>query len=76
MSMSDCEKCWDTPCTCGWDYRYWEVKQLEDQILVLQAIIDYKKANQNAKLSGPISSNETVDDVNLMNEIRMKRYKK
>lgn len=20
MSMSDCEKCWDTPCTCG--YRY------------------------------------------------------
>jgi hypothetical protein len=21
MSMSDCEKCWETPCTCGWDYR-------------------------------------------------------
>jgi len=21
MSMSDCIKCWDTPCTCGWDYR-------------------------------------------------------
>jgi hypothetical protein len=19
--MSDCEKCWDTPCTCGWGYR-------------------------------------------------------
>ena len=21
MAMSDCEKCWDTPCTCGWEYR-------------------------------------------------------
>jgi len=21
MSMSDCAKCWDTPCTCGWEYR-------------------------------------------------------
>lgn len=21
MSMSDCLKCWNTPCTCGWDYR-------------------------------------------------------
>jgi hypothetical protein len=19
--MSDCEKCWETPCVCGWDYR-------------------------------------------------------
>ena len=21
MAMSDCVKCWDTPCKCGWDYR-------------------------------------------------------
>lgn len=21
MALSDCEKCWDTPCTCGWEYR-------------------------------------------------------
>lgn len=21
MSLSDCEKCWDTPCQCGWEYR-------------------------------------------------------
>jgi hypothetical protein len=21
IRVSDCEKCWDTPCTCGWDYR-------------------------------------------------------
>jgi hypothetical protein len=21
--MSDCVKCWDTPCTCGYDYCEW-----------------------------------------------------
>lgn len=21
MSMSSCEKCWDNPCECGWEYR-------------------------------------------------------
>jgi hypothetical protein len=21
MGMSDCIRCWDTPCTCGYDYR-------------------------------------------------------
>lgn len=23
MGMSDCEKCWETPCSCGWGYRDW-----------------------------------------------------
>ncbi len=21
MGISDCVKCWNTPCTCGWDYK-------------------------------------------------------
>lgn len=21
MALSDCAKCWDTPCTCGYEYR-------------------------------------------------------
>lgn len=21
MALTDCEKCWGTPCTCGWEYR-------------------------------------------------------
>ena len=23
MGFSDCIKCWDTPCTCGWDYKHY-----------------------------------------------------
>jgi len=25
MALSDCDKCWDSPCRCGWDYRDWSV---------------------------------------------------
>ena len=21
MALSDCPKCWDTPCTCGYEYK-------------------------------------------------------
>ncbi len=23
MSLSDCDKCWSTPCSCGYDYKDW-----------------------------------------------------
>ena len=22
MALSDCAKCWNTPCSCGWEYRF------------------------------------------------------
>lgn len=28
MALSDCEKCWDTPCTCGWKYRNYTDEEL------------------------------------------------
>ena len=35
MAMSDCEKCWDTPCSCGYDYRWMSV----DKRLQLASVI-------------------------------------
>jgi hypothetical protein len=28
MALSDCVKCWDTPCSCGYGYRSWSLPQL------------------------------------------------
>ena len=30
MSISDCIVCWDTPCLCGWGYRYYAKKNRID----------------------------------------------
>ena len=36
MSMSDCPKCWDTPCTCGYDYRrYTRAARIKQASVVL-----------------------------------------
>jgi hypothetical protein len=44
VSLSACEKCWDTPCTCGWDYRRWTDEQIAAQRDMLQGILDARAA--------------------------------
>jgi len=33
MSLSDCIKCWNTPCTCGYEYQEYGVENLSEYIL-------------------------------------------
>jgi hypothetical protein len=40
MAMSDCEKCWDTPCECGWEYRNWSKDRLIAMRDMFQQLID------------------------------------
>lgn len=42
MAMSDCIKCWDTPCRCGLGYQEWSEKDLKDQIAMLQKVLESK----------------------------------
>jgi len=35
MAMTDCIKCWDTPCTCGYDYRDYPIKKAANLIAVV-----------------------------------------
>jgi hypothetical protein len=66
LSLSGCAKCWDTPCTCGWDYRHWGVDNLEEHIQILQKILQYKRENPNVIFSG-ICEKDTDGDKDLMN---------
>ncbi len=43
MSMSDCLKCWDTPCRCGWDYKDYTAEQLSNHIA---AITQYRSKEE------------------------------
>ena len=43
MSMSDCVKCWDTPCTCGYEYRKYSKKYRVQQASVVLGISENSK---------------------------------
>ncbi len=61
MSLSDCVKCWDTPCTCGWDYRNYSVEYLKKRKRLFEKIIEFKEQNPNANFS-ECMRDETKDD--------------
>lgn len=42
--FSGCEKCYETPCTCGQGYASLTSEQLEEQIKLLQGLLEKKKA--------------------------------
>ena len=66
MSMSDCVKCWSTPCCCGWDYRGYSEEACLEKIALFQAILDYNKAHPKAVFSRSFSDAETEDDKAIM----------
>jgi hypothetical protein len=46
MAMSDCEKCWDTPCTCGYDYETWDTSKIVELRDVLDALVKRREAGE------------------------------
>jgi hypothetical protein len=36
--MSDCVKCWDTPCTCGWGYKHLTKEQRIERAAVVLGV--------------------------------------
>jgi hypothetical protein len=69
MALSDCIHCWDTPCTCGWDYRNWSIEALEKHAQLFLRILEFKKQSTNLNLSSAFSQPETDDDRRLMEYI-------
>lgn len=38
MAFSDCEKCWETPCECGYDWETYSTAKLDETIRMLQEV--------------------------------------
>lgn len=47
MSLSDCEKCWNTPCTCGYEYKKYSTKRLLELKNVIDKELDYRVKQVN-----------------------------
>lgn len=65
MSLSDCEKCWDTLCTCGWKWRHVPLDDLIRFQRVLGAAIAFRQARPDARFS-MAWGRETADDAAYM----------
>ena len=71
MAMSDCDNCWDTPCTCGFDYISWTDNNINDLIKVLKIVRDFKKENKHE-----IELSEENDIRNAFNNFKKNSYYK
>lgn len=47
MGMSDCENCWETPCSCGHDYKNMSKK---DRLTLAAVILGVDKVELHLKL--------------------------
>ena len=41
----DCSECWDIMCSCGWSYRNYDIKRIENIRDQLNKLIIFKKQN-------------------------------
>lgn len=48
MALSDCIKCWSTPCECGYEYRNWSWERIfELHETIVKAKIEHEKEKSN-----------------------------
>jgi hypothetical protein len=62
MSLSTCDKCWDDPCTCGWEYRRWTDEAIAAQRDMLQGILTARAAGTATRYVDPPRPHLTVAD--------------
>ena len=58
MSMSDCPKCWSTPCDCGWAYKDYSIKKLG---AFIKGILMYQTRDEAVAVLQNVM--ERIDDI-------------
>jgi len=72
MALSDCIHCWDTPCTCGWEYRNLPIEELQNRVGMFAMMLAFKRRNPKAVFS-KWNEKETEDDDRFMKFIGARR---
>jgi hypothetical protein len=50
MSMSDCIKCWNTPCDCGYEYRDWSWDRINEFVqTIISAKIEHEREKNESR---------------------------
>ena len=47
MAMSDCMKCWDTPCTCGYEYKDMNKESMAEMLI---GILGYRDVEDKIEI--------------------------
>jgi len=55
--FTDCIKCWNTPCSCGWELRHHDIKYLEKQKVLIERAIQFKKEHPHIHFHDDANSN-------------------
>jgi len=50
MAMSDCARCWETPCVCGKEYEKWSIDRLIQLRDTLQKEINKRNTNKRVAI--------------------------
>ena len=62
MALTDCERCWDTPCTCGYSYETWETPAIQSLADVLQGLLARRAAGEPRRRASWETATTTTGD--------------
>lgn len=64
MGMSDCMKCWDTPCNCGYDYLFEDTQRIHKRAMLLKEVLIFRRDYPQGDLTNEAYYDMFIDVTN------------